>query len=478
MKRLISIITALCLLILAVSSTVVAESTAVLPAEIREFFNKSSFDGMTVMSTANGIEIGGKDACYAVLIRKANKENVLYMFNRSQDGSAWEYSFSTSSAVPQTSHAIEITIEMTGNEWPTDEYFQTPHLSILQHDSENEYPELCVTFELSNGKWLLHRIWSYTVYQSMLIRDGSISYYPDIESVRIAGTAKGDFQRDLRYVSLSAIPKTLAEARAKLTVAPDLPDSTELQAYPVTFSGNKKYDVYSAPDKTSLRGANGKAKVSTNSWIQVFGTENDWALIQYSIDASHYRFGYISSKALPKKANVPALSFHAVDAWTTTAVSLTDDPLYSGSELLFLQEGLHVTWLATLGEWAYVEVSSGDWARGFVPLSSVTTSQEIDMENNPSEGGEIVYDGVVTVFHDDRIEFELHIAESGPLASSEVSQIRVTDTFGDSVLAILSPDSYGTYYGNCSLGGDVTSITLTAVDDAGTAYSQIVRIEW
>ena len=439
MKRLVSIITALCLLILAVSSTVVAESTAVLPAEIREFFNKSSFDGMTVMSTANGIEIGGKDACYAVLIRKANKENVLYMFNRSQDGSAWEYSFSTSSAVPQTSHAIEITIEMTGNEWPTDEYFQTPHLSILQHDSGNEYPELCVTFELSNGKWLLHRIWSYTVYQSMLIRDGSISYYPDIESVRIAGTAKGDFQRDLRYVSLSAIPKTLAEARAKLTVAPDLPDSTELQAYPVTFSGNKKYDVYSAPDKTSLRGANGKAKVSTNSWIQVFD---------------------------------------AVDAWTTTAVSLTDDPLYSGSELLFLQEGLHVTWLATLGEWAYVEVSSGDWARGFVPLSSVTTSQEIDMENNPSEGGEIVYDGVVTVFHDDRIEFELHIAESGPLASSEVSQIRVTDTFGDSVLAILSPDSYGTYNGNCSLGGDVTSITLTAVDDAGTAYSQIVRIEW
>ena len=88
MKRLVSIITALCLLILATSSTVVAESTTVLPAEIREFFNKSSFDGMTVMSTANGIEMGGKDACYAVLIRKANKENVLYMFNRSQDGSA------------------------------------------------------------------------------------------------------------------------------------------------------------------------------------------------------------------------------------------------------------------------------------------------------------------------------------------------------------------------------------------------------
>lgn len=478
MKRLASITSLLCLFILAVSSAAVAEPTSVLPAEIREFFHKAAFNGMTVLSNVNGIELGGREACYVVIICTADNENVLYLFNRNQNGTAWEYSFSTSSAVPQTSHEITTTMNMSGNEWPTGEYFQTPHLSILQLDAENEYPELCVTFELSHGKWLLHRIWSYTVYQSMFIRDGSISYYRDIESDQIIGTAKGDFQRDLRYIRLSAIPKTLAEARAKLTVAPDLPESNELQAYPVTFPGNQKYDVYSAPDKTSLRGAHGKAKVSTNSWIQVFGTENDWALIQYAIDASHYRFGYMSSKALPKKANIPALSFHAVDVWTTTAVSLTDDPLYSGSELLFLQEGLRVTWLATLGDWAYVEVNSGDWARGFIPLSSITTSQEIDMKNHPSESGEIVYDGVATLFHDNRIEFALHIAHSGPLAGQKVSQIRVTDTFSEDVLTILSPDSYGTYYGHCSLGGDITSITLTAVDETGNAYPPMVRIEW
>jgi len=72
MKRLASITSLLCLFILAVSSAAVAEPTSVLPAEIREFFHKAAFDGMTVLSTVNGIELGGREACYVVIIRTAN----------------------------------------------------------------------------------------------------------------------------------------------------------------------------------------------------------------------------------------------------------------------------------------------------------------------------------------------------------------------------------------------------------------------
>ncbi len=478
MKRLAGMIAALLSVILVSAFPATAGAAAVLPAEIGGFFDKASFDGSTVLSAANGIGIGGRDACYAVLIRTAKNENVLYMFKQDQSGTAWEYSFSTASAVPQTSHTMDVSIEMSGNEWPTDEYFDTPHLSIVQYDPGDEYPEVCVTFELSHGEWLLHRIWSYTVYQSMLIRDGSISYYRDIESDQIIGTAKGEFQRDLGCVSLSAVPKTLAEARAKLTVAPDLPASNELHTHPVTFPDNKRYDVYSAPDKTSLRGAGGKAKVSTNGSIQVFGTEDDWVLIRYPIDASHHRFGCIRSTALPRKANVPALSFQPVDAWTSTAVSLTDDPLFSRSVLLSLPEGAHVSYLAALGEWAYVEVNSTDRARGFVPLSAVAASREFDMNDNPGENGEVIYDGAVTLYPGDWVELGLTIAEDGPLAGREISRIRVADTFGGSLLALLSPDPYGTFYGNFSLGGDVTSITLTAVDEGGSAYPQTVSVEW
>ena len=476
MKRFLILIAALALIAALIPAALA--DTAGLPAEISDYFSKPSFAGMTVLSAADGSGIGGGDACYAVLIRTAQKENVLYMFGRSKDGQAWEYRYSTSSAVPRTSHAMEVGISLSGNEWPTDESYNTPHLSILQIDEDNEYPELCVTFELTKGKWLLHRIWSYTGYDSMLIREGRISYYRDLESDRIAGTAEGSFQRDLRYVSLAAIPKTLAEARAKLTVAPDLPPSDALQVVPVTFSGKKKYEVYSAPDRTSLRGAKGKAMVSTNSWIQVFGTDGDWVLIQYSIDASHYRFGYITVRSLPKNADVPELAFGPVDAWTLRAVALTDDPLYSQSSLINLPEGTHLTWLATLGEWAYVEYDNGDWARGFVPVADVTVTQELDMGNHPADSGEVVYGGTAFLRHDGGLEFELTLAPDGPLAGKNVPQIRVTDTYSADVLAVLSPDSAGVYYGGCSLGGDVSSVTLTAVDEAGAAYPETVRLEW
>ena len=187
MKRLCIVLLSALLAVLCLSSAF-AGSMDQLPPEIRDYFSSSAFDGMSVLGTANGQEIGGSDACYFVLIRKANRENALYQFKLNNRGS-WEHAYSTNKAVPQTDHTIEILLSYTGNEWPTDEYFNTPRLSILQHDAGNEYPELCLTFELSEGKWLLHRVWSYTDYDSMLIKEGSVSYYRDIESAEIAGTS-------------------------------------------------------------------------------------------------------------------------------------------------------------------------------------------------------------------------------------------------------------------------------------------------
>ena len=369
MKRLYIILLCALLALLYLSSAL-AGSTDHLPPEIRDYFSSSAFDGMSVLSTANGQEIGGRDACYFVLIRKANRENALYQFKLNNEGS-WEYAYATNIAVPQTNHHIDIQIAYSGNEWPTDEYFNTPRLSIVQHDAGNEYPELCLTFELSEGKWLLHRVWSYINYDSMLIKEGSISYYRDIESAEIAGTAYGSIQRDLRYFSMSALPKTLKEAKSKLTAAPVLP-AGDLTAQDIKFTGGQKYDVYSAPDKASLRGGSNKARVSTNGWIQVFGREDGWILIQYSIDKEQYRFGYISEKSLPKKAAVPDLDFARSAVYIANDVSATDDPLYSRAGLALLQEGTAVTLLARLGDDAYIEgQADGKTFRGFVPVNSI-----------------------------------------------------------------------------------------------------------
>ena len=365
MKRLCYVLMLTAALVLLICSLAFASSHNELPQDIQAYL--AGMDA-TVLDRAD-LTGHGSDDCWFVMIRTKSGENVLYYFK--QKNGVWKEQYHTSDAVPQTQHGVKIEIAESGEEGFAGFAFNKPHLYIGQENDEGEYWEFTVIYELQEGKWMLRRIWSYTGYDNMLIQSDRIVYYENIESSRKVGTVKGVVQRELRYASLSAIPKTLSEAKAKLTVAPDVPESKELTVYPVTFSGKQKYDVYSAPDKKAFRGGNGKARVSTNSWIQVFGTEGDWILIQYSIDANHYRFGYISDKSLPKNANVPELGFLRTEAWAIEDLSVTDDPLYSQSELFTVAENRPVYWLATMGDWAYIESIDGERARGFVPAVSL-----------------------------------------------------------------------------------------------------------
>jgi hypothetical protein len=108
-------------------------------------------------------------------------------------------------------------------------------------------------------------------------------------------SVSGIIENDLRYFSLSAFPKSPDKARETLSTPPEIPEG-ELEAENIKLTGGKKYSVYSGPSENYLRGGNGKAAVSTNDWIQVFGKENGWILIQYDISSDHMRFGYIGAK--------------------------------------------------------------------------------------------------------------------------------------------------------------------------------------
>lgn len=369
MKRFVMIFCffSICLLLPPVFSRADSE----LPSGIQEYFLSSAFNGCTITGQTFLADYG-TDNCWFVLIRTAKDENVLYGFKQ-KDG-VWKHWMHTSGAVPQGKNHVGIIILYSLTDYQTDRTYNTPVLFVYQSDSENEYAETSIMFFLQKEGWMLTRIQSYVPNYSMVLADGSISYFQDIESPTIVGTAYGTVQRDLRYVSLSVIPKTLTEARAKLTNAPPIPSSAELKAQNIKFAGGKKYTVYSAPDKTSLRGGSGKAAVSTNGWIQVFGEEKSWILIQYSIDSGHYRFGYIDADSLPKSASVDALNFTAQNAWTLGAVSVTDDPLYSQEVLAELPDNSAVTLLAQMGDWAYIESSTGGYFRGFVPVSSITAN--------------------------------------------------------------------------------------------------------
>ena len=131
-----------------------------------------------------------------------------------------------------------------------------------------------------------------------------------------------------------------------------------------------KWDVYTGPGKQYYREANGKASVSTNDWIQVFGREGDWALIQYRVDGKKLRFGYVQKAALADFESLPELRFEAA-AVTGYTDNVTSDPL-GACEGIYIPDGYEMTRLALLGGgvWMYVELTlpNGRLARMFATV--------------------------------------------------------------------------------------------------------------
>lgn len=237
--------------------------------------------------------------------------------------------------------------------------------------------DISYTYESWDGIWKIVSLWQSMDGSKVLIRylDDQIAF--NNMSTGKEQIAYGVYQRELRYLNVSALPTSYQEARDRLSQVPTIP-SGELQAKRIKFAGNQRFPVYSGPGQLYDRAAAGKAVVSTNDWIQVFGTEDGWALIQYDISSDHMRFGYIEAMNLPKNARVAELNFSPRSMQLNQDAWLTDDPLFSKPNLIYLQKGQEVTRLSGLGkDWAYIELVIGSiLMRGFVPAST--------LENKPS----------------------------------------------------------------------------------------------
>lgn len=241
--------------------------------------------------------------------------------------------------------------------------------SVTQLDESGESYEKMVVYRWENG---MFRLSSYhkTEGGGIRVSDDKLDFI-DWSNVVYRGAVQGAVQRDIRYVSFNALPTWIDDAKAKLTVAPNLKDGA-FTAQKVKFTGGQKYPVYTGPGEDYVRSGNGKGLVSTNGWIEVYGQKDGYILIQYSIDSSHYRFGWIDRNALPEGTSVPAMDFAGISADTLSEITqdtfLTDDPLFSQNELCSLKAGQTVSWLAVLNnDWAYVLVNvNGKMMCGFV----------------------------------------------------------------------------------------------------------------
>ena len=146
-----------------------------------------------------------------------------------------------------------------------------------------------------------------------------------------------------------------------------------LLAQEARFAQNRRFPVYAGPGADYPRSGNGRAEVSTNGWIQVFGVQGSWALIQYEIDSAHWRIGWIDASALDDPASVQTLSFYENPLVLARDCALTDDPQNSGAPFAHLPAGTRVTALASLSSpnnaWYYVRAETAEGTiLGFVPM--------------------------------------------------------------------------------------------------------------
>ena len=394
-----------------------------LPAEINALLpnnGSSAVEGAALTGT-------GKTDYWFVLTEDSSR--VLYCFRNT--GKGWKEYYHTSKAVPQGKNYLEISMLETGVDDPmTGLHYKGPVLAMWLLDSQ--YPDqstgtmMTAYYRLIGQNWSIVRYVNNSTGTSAYFGDDFITYYKKPDSAYQSGTAYGTIQRNLRYISLdSTIPKTYADAEKGLTFAPVLPAGSDLRATEVEFTGGKKYEVYSGPGKNTIRGGNGKAAVSTNGWIQVFGQENGWVMIQYSIDNTHYRIGYIDAVSLPKDANVGYLYFNSTPVSMLNAENVTDDPLYSRNTLTSVSAGTQVTWLATMGEWAYID---GGTFRGFVPLYSIVVPNADAGQNNNAFFSYTAEDGQQYDLFEIR---KMHYDASRHVYAVSGNFERITDEYGE-----------------------------------------------
>lgn len=166
-------------------------------------------------------------------------------------------------------------------------------------------------------------------------------------------------------------------------------DPLILSAVRGSFARNQSFAVYESPrGEMPRRAGNGKAKVSTNGEIKVYG---DWLgalLVEYEISADRHRIGWIEAEM----ADAPELDFtdksgDYLCGVVTASVSLTDDPLYSQERIAVMSGGTSVHVLGRLEDWQLVEGFIGEEVRmGFVPADAV------DMEYGQADNARRVID--------------------------------------------------------------------------------------
>ncbi|MBQ2700533.1 MAG: hypothetical protein IJF65_05170 [Clostridia bacterium] len=247
---------------------------------------------------------------------------------------------------------------------------------------ELHYGQNILRFAKNQNIWRISRLELFDeqlTYPVIVVYSDKLVYKRAVGDEREV-TVEGVTNRDLQHFILKELPRTPESARAALSLPPYIPQGG-LSAQVVDFEGGHRFPVYAGPGTDYHRPVNGKCVVSTNDWIQVFGQENGWLLIQYDRNADSMRFGYIPADSLKESSvsinDINDLEFVRFPIKTLQAAELTDDPLFGRAALTQIPQGASLTYLTRLADWAYVEYTpaDGEKMRGFIPFTAIEMPQ-------------------------------------------------------------------------------------------------------
>lgn len=238
--------------------------------------------------------------------------------------------------------------------------------------SNGEYYENNFGFELDeDGQW---RLKTYAeAGQSGMIeiehsKDGKRATFYFLEQSKDKTRFEFPFDSNLKEYKFRELPRTPEQATQPDALPPQIPFGW-LTAQEVPLEGKENIPVYTSNHDKPYRAAKGKAALGPRGWVQVFGVEGDYALVQYAISAKQYRIGYIDKKHLPSWYEPLILNFKSTPATVEIASPATDDPINSKNTLFTLKKGQQVILLSKMGDMAYFETWVGKQiARAFAPL--------------------------------------------------------------------------------------------------------------
>ena len=228
--------------------------------------------------------------------------------------------------------------------------------------------------------------------------------------------------------------------------------------------------VYSVPDALSASGTDSVDTLPAGTACEVYAQFGDRLLIQYTVDEMNARFGYVDPDILPAGASVEGLTGIARNACLTEAAALTDDPLRSQRELLELPKGQSLVSLATMGDWVYVEIISGNWAFGFVPQNLLIHDAFYDLADH-SEG---LATGMLFVTPDNVLRLAMW-----PATDWASPAILLRDELQGIDIGLAKPDENGRYLLlDAAIPEGATSISFIPVDRDGAQGDALFRVEW